>query len=411
MMLTWGIALVALVIMVVGELWRIASPGPVGEAPLSQSTAVALAMATAWAPLAADAPDPGAVAGLVGPLLLCTTAVLAVALARRQLRHVRHDLTRLVVPVVLAGLLVRLPLPGAETLIERTGTSHEGPVVTALMLLAVAVVAVTAPVLLRAVRRGLAGHEPLRTSIVVDVGRHGPVALATASTAVVMALALSHLGPASLLIALVPLLVLQPAVARQRRIRLAQRQTVFALARLPEEAGLTAIGHGARVAALAVPVARELGVEGADLPDVEAAALLHDIGQVGLSRPVPGGATVEVSGRDQRQIAAIGSAILARTAELSRLATVVADVGVSHHRALERGDVSVVARILRVVSAYDDLTGRATRLTGGGSPIKALDRIQRSTPHEYDPLVVDALVRQLERRGVLSPAQGALLRT
>ena len=60
-------------------------------------------------------------------------------------------------------------------------------------------------------------------------------------------------------------------------------------------------------------------------------------------------------------------------------------------------------------SAYDDLTGRATRLAGGAGPVQALERILRATPHEYDPGVVAALIRQLDRRGVLSTAQAASL--
>ncbi|PZU39009.1 MAG: hypothetical protein DI571_15030 [Arsenicicoccus sp.] len=159
-----------------------------------------------------------------------------------------------------------------------------------------------------------------------------------------------------------------------------------------------------------MPIARDLGVEAADLPDVEAAALLHDIGQVGIPCPVPGGATVEISARDQRHIASTGSSILGRTVELSRLASVVSDVGLAHHRAEERGDVSVASRIVRVASAYDDLTGRATRLTGGNGPVEALERMLRSTPHEYDPEVVQALIRLLERRGAISAAQSEALR-
>lgn len=411
MPLTWLIALVGLLAMTVGEAWRPASTGRIREAPLSQATAVALAMSTSWPNPVGGHQDPPGLLGLVGPLALSALAVLLGAGVRRATRYVLPDLVRLVSCALLAGILVRVPGPGGRSLFEQIWHPDGSTALIALVLLGVAVLAVTAPVTVRAARRAVQGRETLRSALGAELGRHGPVALATASTAVVMALALTELGPASLVLFLVPLLVLQPAVARQRSIRQAQRQTIFALARLPEEAGLTAPGHGARVAALAVPVARELGVDGADLPDVEAAALLHDIGQVGLSRPVPGGATVEVSGRDQRRIAGTGSSILARTAELSRLASLVADVGLPHHRAVERGDVAPASRIVRVVSAYDDLTGRATRLTGGSSTVDALERILRSTPHDYDPQVVEALLRQLERRGVLSPEQGAQLRS
>lgn len=407
MPLTWALGLVGLLAMIIGEAWRLTSTGREREAPMSQATAVALAMSVAW-PITPGGPS--SLLGLAGPLLLCAGAVLLVALARGRFRHVPEDLLRLSVSVVLAGVLVRVPLPGGRTLFEEAWAPRGHAALIALMLLGIAILAVGLPVLLRAALRGRRGTESVWSALHTEIGRHGPVSLATASIAVVMALGLSELGPASLVLFLVPLLVLQPAVARQRRIRSAQRQTIFALARLPEEAGLAAPGHGARVAALAVPVARELGIDGADLPDVEAAALLHDLGQVGLTLPVPGGATVEVSGRDQRRIAATGSSILARTAELSRLASLVADVGLPQHRAEERGDVALASRIVRVVSAYDDLTGRGTRLTGARGPADALDRILRSTPHDYDPVVVEALVRQLERRGALSSDQAAALR-
>lgn len=397
--MTLTVALVALVAMVLGETWRLDVPGSVRDAPLSQATAIALGVAGAWPP------GPG-VAGLAGPLLLCAAAVLLAALLRRHPGGMLPDLLRLWASVVIAGLIVRVPWSGGtilEGLTERVGR----PALVAVVVLGVAVVAVIVPLLVRSLSRNDRTGMPAGARLSEDLGRHGPLGMATASTATVMALGLGVLGPMSVVVSLVPLLVLQPAVNRQRRIRLAQRQTVVALARLTEEAGLTALGHSGRVAELAVPVARDLGVPEADLEDVRAAALLHDIGQVGLGRPIPGGATVEVSLRDQRRIAATGAAILARTAELSRLAPVVADVGVPQWRAEERGDVPVAARVIRVVSAYDDLAGRSTRLTGGDGPAGAVDRILRGTPHEYDPQVVAALVRQLERHGILAPGHAA----
>ena len=42
---------------------------------------------------------------------------------------------------------------------------------------------------------------------------------------------------------------------------------------------------------------RELGLAEMDLLDLEYAALMHDIGQLALPDPIPGGATVLVSGK------------------------------------------------------------------------------------------------------------------
>lgn len=398
MILSVGTALVVLAVMTLGEAWRVAAPGAVRDAPLAQATGIAVAVSTAW-PATGD--PPVGILGLVGPAVLAALAVLTVAVARRSSAGLGPDLARALGTVLVAGVLARAAGPDGTTLLEGTARPGVRSGLVALLLLAVAVVTVAVPVVVRSTLRARVGPVSFLAELVGDLGRHGPLALATASTAAVMALSMQVLGPVGLVLFLVPLGVLQTAVSRQRTIRAAQRQTLFALARLTDQAGLTARGHAYRVATLAVPVAREVGVPDPDLADVEAVALLHDVGQVGLRRPVPGGATVEVSARDQRRIAGTGAAILARTAQLSRLAATVADVGLPHHRAVVRGDVPPAARVVRVVSAYDDLVHQSG---GSGEPADALARLLRSTPHEYDPDVVQALVRHLVRRGRLAPA-------
>lgn len=398
MILSVGTALVVLAVMTLGEAWRVAAPGAVRDAPLAQATGIAVAVSTAW-PAAGD--PPVGLLGLVGPAVLAALAVLTVAVARRSSAGLGPDLARALGTVLVAGVLARAAGPDGTTLLEGTARPGVRSGLVALLLLAVAVVTVAVPVVVRSTLRARVGPVSFLAELAGDLGRYGPLALATASTAAVMALSMQVLGPVGLVLFLVPLGVLQTAVSRQRTIRAAQRQTLFALARLTDQAGLTARGHAYRVATLAVPVAREVGVPDPDLADVEAVALLHDVGQVGLRRPVPGGATVEVSARDQRRIAGTGAAILARTAQLSRLAATVADVGLPHHRAVVRGDVPPAALVVRVVSAYDDLVHQSP---GSGEPADALARLLRSTPHEYDPDVVQALVRHLVRRGRLAPA-------
>lgn len=400
------IALVALVALLIGEAWRVPAPGLVRDAPLAQATAIALTIAMSW-PRTGAASYAGPLVpflGVLGPLLLALMATVVVGVVRRQWQSLPADVLRSVLTVVVVGFFSRVPLPTGRTLHEHA-MGEPGPQrgLVAILLLLIALLAVATPIVVRTVTAGPREHAPLRSLVVADLRRHGLLALATATTGVVTALAVKPLGPVSFLLFLVPMTVLLPAVTRQRQIRAAQRQTLFALSRLTDQAGLTAPGHATRVARLAVPVAREVGIEDGELLDVETAALLHDVGQVGLSRPIPGGATTEISALDQRRVAATSAAILARTADLSRLAPVVADVGIPHHRAAARGDVAMSSRVVRVVSAYDDLTSTV-------DPRTALERLLRSTPHDYDPLVVTALVRHLERRGTIPTQDAAALR-
>ncbi|MGO0576659.1 HD-GYP domain-containing protein [Ornithinimicrobium panacihumi] len=413
MTLTLTTAIIGVVAMILGEWWRTEAPGAARDAPIAQATGIALAMATCWpGELGTESGEHRCTLwGLLGPLALALGATLVVGLARRGRGNLVADVGRCLASVLTAGLLARVPGPAGNTLLERVGHPQANAGLISVLLLIVAVLAVWVPLVARALRAAAYDPASFGHRLFTDVQRSGVLPLATATTAAVMAIALPVLGPATLILFLVPMAVLLPAVTSQRSVRAAQQQTIVALAGLTDQAGFTSAGHAVRVAALAVPVARDAGVEDEDLADVETVALLHDVGQVGLDRPIPGGATTEISMRDQRRVAATGAAILARTAQLSRIAPLVADVGVPHHRARERGDVSAVSRVVRVVSAYDDLAGHGTRLGGAGGPVAALERLVRSAPREFDPDIVRALLRQLERRGDLTLSEGDRLRS
>ena len=413
MILTLSTALVAFVVMLLGERWRVGGRRLARDAPISQAVGIALAMTTAWpatpSTWAAEQPF-RLLPGLLGPAALGLLAVLLVAAWRRSATGLAWELGRCLTSIGVAGVLARLPGVGGATVFGSVRSSEVHAGLVALLLLLVAAAAVAAPFLLRAVLGAWRDGTTFRSRVAVDAQRDGLLALATATTAVVVAISLPVLGPLAVALFIMPMVVLLPAHSVESEIRAAQRETIVALAGLTDQAGLTAPGHAVRVAALAVPVARDAGVADADLEDVERVALLHDVGQVGLSTPIPAGATVEISPRDQRRVATTGAAVLGRTAQLSRVAPLVADVGVPHHRAEERGDVSLASRVVRVVSAYDDLCGQGVRLNGASGAGPAVERLVRAVPREYDPVVVRALIRQLERRGDLEGPDASRLR-
>ncbi|MBA2695248.1 MAG: HD domain-containing protein [Actinobacteria bacterium] len=301
--------------------------------------------------------------------------------------------------------LTRVPLPGGGPLLAQEGTDREGWVL-ALCLVGVATIAVGVQGLLGAALRSTRERIRLRHAVVEEAITVGPLAVGVVSSAVMVALATGVLGAVAVPVFILPLVLLVLAVQRQSVVRAAQHQTVYAVSHLTDEGGFTAPGHAARVAQLSVQVGRELGMSERELRELEWAALLHDIGQVSLERPIPRGATVHISTLDQRRLASTGAALLSRTAELSRLATIVAQQATPFWWVVQIGGIPVAARILRVVNAYDDLADGAQ---DDQLVVAALERLRRGAGYDYDPDVLDLLCRILHREGRLSREALSLL--
>jgi response regulator RpfG family c-di-GMP phosphodiesterase len=139
-----------------------------------------------------------------------------------------------------------------------------------------------------------------------------------------------------------------------------------------------------------------------DLLDLEYAALMHDIGQLSLTDPIPGGATVMAAPDEQRRIAELGAEVIRQTGVLGTVATIVERQVEPYRRPGSRDDhdVPLGSRIIRAANAYDDLVGGSLEST---PRLSALERLRLGMTYDYDPRVVDALGRVLER-SALPPA-------
>ncbi|MFF3344119.1 HD-GYP domain-containing protein [Streptomyces sp. NPDC002779] len=206
-------------------------------------------------------------------------------------------------------------------------------------------------------------------------------------TGAVMALAVAVVGLWALPVFCLPLLLTQLSFRRYAAVRATYRQTIASLARATEVAGCTPPGHARRVAALSVAVGRDLGLAGADLTVLEYAALMHDIGQLSLVDPVPGGATAGLPAAEQRRIALLGGAVVRQTGVDGSVAVVV------ERQADPYPEQPVAARIVRAVNAYEEKAQGA----GPGGPLTALEELRLGTAGDYAPEVVEALARVLSR--------------
>lgn len=400
----WVLLAVFVVTITLGEIWRVSVLDSRDLAPLAIAASLAMA-------LAFELPgSQGEVNPHGGLVILCAALASTFGgVVRQRLTGspLSRDVIALRVLVVTVTVLVfRVLSLGDHTVVERVTGWDEQRWLVAIVLWAVAGVAMGLHVGVAAVQRASRTHARLLPSFLDEAAAIWPLALAVTSTAAIIPLAVGSLGPVAVPLFLVPLMLLRLAVARQSAVRTAQRQTIYALSRLTEQSGYTPAGHAARVARLAVGIGRSLGLSERDLLDLEYAALLHDLGQVSLRRPIPRGATVQTAPLDQRRIAAAGASILARTAELSRLSQIVADQSTPFRRANEISLVPLGARILKVANAYDDLHDRRH---GRAAAIRALERIRLGTGYEFDPEVVRALCRVLQRDGQVTAAQVARL--
>lgn len=189
-------------------------------------------------------------------------------------------------------------------------------------------------------------------------------------------------------VAFLPYSFAHGAFRRFQETKVTYRQTIRALAQIPEVAGLNLNGHSDRTAALAVAMAEDLGLSPEEVEDVEFAALMHDIGHITLNDP-----TVAEQGWTREDLARWGAEIIAGAPSLDRVATHVRRQYEPYRNPGEDSDPSVtkVSRIIKIASAYD-----AHRMGEGLSQLEALERLHQGAAYEYDPEVVASLRRVLE---------------
>lgn len=196
-------------------------------------------------------------------------------------------------------------------------------------------------------------------------------------------------------IALLPYSFAHAAFKRFQQTKTTYRQTIRALARIPEVSGLGIDGHADRTTETATSIAKEMGLGPSQVEDIEYAGLMHDIGRVSLSEP-----QILKMGYTDDDIARWSAEIIAESPYLERVAGQVRDQYESYRKPGEQDDpeVSVVSRIIKVAAAYDWRVHRA-----GLSPLSALEELHAGAAYEYDPEVVASLRRLLTTRGVLTP--------
>jgi len=373
------IALAFGALIALGELLRLSLPGDREAAPLGSAGALGYALVLHIGTQPAIQPA------------LQVVAVSAIAMIVGALPHLAAGR-----PAGLAGMASRLlatafvagcfrPL-AAMGIIDR----HVW------LSLAVMAVLIVAGWFAECVARALIRADALRARFTVSLGDELaiqiPLGASVGTCAVLIALATQAMGLVALALLIAPLLVTQTAFRRYAGIRSTYLQTVRALARVTEVGGYVEDGHSYRVGRLAVAIGRELGMSEPELLELEYAALMHDIGQLSLADPIPGGATVLASPADQQRIAGLGASVIEQAGVLDGVAEIVRGQSLPWRGG--RVEPPIGSRIIRAANAFDDLVGGSADRDRSAA---ALERLRLDTATEYDPGVVEALAKVTSR--------------
>jgi diguanylate cyclase (GGDEF)-like protein/putative nucleotidyltransferase with HDIG domain len=190
-------------------------------------------------------------------------------------------------------------------------------------------------------------------------------------------------------------------------------RTIEALALAIEAKDQTTHDHLQRVRIYAIEVAKELGMKGAELEALHAAALLHDIGKLAVPEHIiskPGRLTPEEFEK-MKIHTVVGAEILERV----RFPYPVVPIVRAHHErwdgsgypfGLKGAEIPIGARILSAVDYLDALA--SDRQYRRAMPLdKVMQRLSAESGKSFDPKVVEVLQKRYRTLEKLALAQSA----
>jgi putative nucleotidyltransferase with HDIG domain len=226
-----------------------------------------------------------------------------------------------------------------------------------------------------------------------------------AGIAVIGAVVLLYASPWALLLMAVPTLIARYGLLAFQRLDESYDRLVRSFVKAIEIKDLYTRGHSERVAELSVHVAEELGVPYDERRLTRYAALLHDVGKIGVPLCIinkPGPLDDDEFEAIKRH-PSIGADILH---DIDFLAPAI-DIVRYHHERLDgcgyphgvgEEELSDIVRIVTAVDAFDAMT--STRSYRRAVSVKsAVAELRRCAGTQFDPRMVEALARAVDRIG------------
>ncbi len=230
-----------------------------------------------------------------------------------------------------------------------------------------------------------------------------PNYLAQTPLGFLMALIYKWISWWAVLFFLFPLFVAYYAYKLYMDMRRQHLSTIEALAAAVEARDPYTEKHSERMAEYAAATARELGLSMGTAEVIRYAAILHDIGKIGVNDKILGkqnGLTAK-EWTKIRKHPGIGKDILIQINSLNKASQLI----YSHHERydgkgypgkLKGEDIPIGARILAVIDAYDAMTSRRP-YRPAHSAKEAIDELKKKASAQFDGKVVEAFLKVLSR--------------
>jgi diguanylate cyclase (GGDEF)-like protein/putative nucleotidyltransferase with HDIG domain len=162
-------------------------------------------------------------------------------------------------------------------------------------------------------------------------------------------------------------------------------------------------GHSQKVSAYSVMIAQALGMAPHDVEEIRLAALLHDIGKVGIPEPIlnKSGPLDAAEWETMKTHTELGAKILEPLEAMKRIRLMVRHHheffdGTGYPDRLEGETIPHGARVIAIADAYDTITSERT-YKKARPPEDAFAELERCASNQFDPEIVRLFIEAMRR--------------